>query len=214
MQSCLRLSWKFQSFLHTLANCKVSPSCQFFILRPPKPYSVRPCRFSAYTTSMAVTVLHLACSLNVTASCITFSRKLWEVCVFLYKWDLKWTSHHFSWPNVLWPARLYPECCLLGFSCDVSRLLYPNLYHKTVYAHDSTWLEASIGHFSFSHMLIRGEFPWSIFEKLLKLMEKWVFVTSVNFFFQRSNTLWRSEINSAKKIALTLMRTQFTDIEL
>ena len=114
-----------------------------------------------------------------------------------------------SLPNVLWPARLYPKCCLLGFSCDVSRLLYPNLYHKTVYAHDSTWLEASIGHFSFSRMLIRGEFPWSIFEKLLKLMEKWVFVTSVNFFFQRSNTQWRSEINSAKKIVLTLMRTHF-----
>ncbi|TNN46006.1 hypothetical protein EYF80_043815 [Liparis tanakae] len=41
---------------------------------PPKPYRVRPCLFSAYTTSMAVTVFLLACSVYVTASRITFSR--------------------------------------------------------------------------------------------------------------------------------------------
>ena len=38
-------------------NSKVSPSCQFLIIRPPKLYSVRPCRFNSYTTSMAVTVM-------------------------------------------------------------------------------------------------------------------------------------------------------------
>ena len=41
-------------------------------------------------------------------------------------------------------------------------------------------------------------------------MEKRVFITDIIiFFFQRSITLKRSEINSAKKIVLTLMRTHF-----
>ena len=40
---------------------------------PPNPYNVRPWRLSAYTTSIAVTVLRLACSVYVTASRITFS---------------------------------------------------------------------------------------------------------------------------------------------
>ena len=61
--------------LAVLLKAKVSPSCQFFILQPPKPYYVRPRRFSTYKTSMAVAVLRLACSVYVTASCITFTRK-------------------------------------------------------------------------------------------------------------------------------------------
>ena len=43
--------------------------------QPPKPYRVRPCLFKAYTTSNAVTVLRRACSVYVTASLMTFSRK-------------------------------------------------------------------------------------------------------------------------------------------
>ena len=45
--------------------------------------------------------------------------------------------------------------------------------------------------------------------KLLKLMEKRVFITDIIIFFQRSITLRRGEINSAKKIVLTLKRTHF-----
>ena len=42
----------------------------------PKPYSVRPDRFKAYTTSSAVTVFLLACSVYVTESRITWERKV------------------------------------------------------------------------------------------------------------------------------------------
>ena len=35
---------------------------------PPKPYKFLPCRFKAYTTSIAVTVFRFACSVYVTAS--------------------------------------------------------------------------------------------------------------------------------------------------
>ena len=45
------------------------------LIYPPKPYKVRPWRFKAYTTSMAVTVFLFACSVYVTASRMTFSRK-------------------------------------------------------------------------------------------------------------------------------------------
>lgn len=44
----------------------------------PKPYSVRPWRLSAYTTSIAVTVLRFACSVYVTASRMTFSKKVFS----------------------------------------------------------------------------------------------------------------------------------------
>ena len=43
--------------------------------QPPNPQRVLPCLLRAYTTSMAVTVLRLACSVQVTASRMTFSRK-------------------------------------------------------------------------------------------------------------------------------------------
>ena len=52
----------FTLSVYTLANCTVFPSCQFFILQSPKPYSV-------------AAVLRLACSVYVTPLCITFSRK-------------------------------------------------------------------------------------------------------------------------------------------
>ena len=44
-------------------------------VQPPNPYRVRPCLLRAQTTSMAVTVFLLACSVQVTASRMTFSRK-------------------------------------------------------------------------------------------------------------------------------------------
>ena len=45
----------------------------YVLFYPPKPYKVLPCRFSAYTTSNAVTVFLLAWSQYVTASRTTFS---------------------------------------------------------------------------------------------------------------------------------------------
>ncbi len=44
--------------------------------QPPKPYKVLPCLLSANTTSNAVTVFLLACSVYVTASLTIFSKKL------------------------------------------------------------------------------------------------------------------------------------------
>ena len=57
--------------------------------------------------------------------------------------------------------------------------------NKPVQAHDSTWLKTSISHFSFSHMLIRGEFPWSIFKKADLTHEKASFYYQYNQLFSK-----------------------------
>jgi len=49
-----------------------------WISQPPNPYKVLPYLFKAYTTSIAVTVFLLACSVYVTASLTTFSKKLFN----------------------------------------------------------------------------------------------------------------------------------------